>query len=94
MPTCLCLPVYAYLSMPTCLCLPVYVTLIRSIDRIVYSVRWLVVQTVVVWLWRRSSGSSDGHLALAMAVWRWRRSSGDDDGRLALTGHLAMATVV
>jgi len=54
--------------MPTYLCLPVYVTLIRSIDRIVYRVRWLVVRTVVVWLRRRSCGDDDGRLALATVV--------------------------
>src|SRR6266702_979420 len=33
----------AYPSASACLCLPVYATLIRPIDRIVYSVHWLVV---------------------------------------------------
>ena len=71
LPACLpaCLPtylsvcpsVYAYLSVPTCLCH------LDSIDRIVYRVRWLVVRTVVVWLWRRSCGD-DGRLAPATAV--------------------------
>ena len=38
----------AYPSASPCLCLPVCAALIRSIDRIVYSIRWLV---VVVWFW-------------------------------------------
>jgi hypothetical protein len=46
----------------------------RSIDR---GVRWLVVQPIIVWLWRRSSSSSDGRLALV-------RSSSSGDGRLVL----------
>src|ERR1700733_10138587 len=68
-----CLPVcIAYLFAPAYpsaspyLCLPICGTLIRSIDRIVYSVRWLV---VVVWLLRRLSGSGNGRLVLATVVW-------------------------